>query len=141
MRRVRVRHIYEQYIGVDDRELEYISERGEEICFTMEYSVPDNKSAYQIYLEIGDPEGIASWATNPPINANVEWQKFAHNRGRKCSMCGFRIRNKNAIKNTHAYYKYCPNCGEEMDRELDNYIELNEEEWNESVDCLEGRDF
>lgn len=141
MRRVRVCFLYDQYIGVDERIFEYLPENTK-ISFTQEYTVSDNKSAYQIYLELGEPEEILWWATNPPIDAEVGWQKVAHNRGRKCSMCGFRIRNKNAIENTNSYYQYCPNCGEKMGRELDNYRELNEEEWNEPVDCLsEGRDF
>lgn len=143
MRRIRVCYIYEEYIDIDDREWEYIAERGEKTCYTQEYSVPDDMTAYQIYNELGEPREIAWWATNPPVDALIEWRNIAQNRGKKCSICGFRIRNKNAIPKTNSYYRYCPNCGEKMGRHLDNYIELNEKEWNdyESVDSLEGRDF
>lgn len=141
MRRVRVYYLYNEFVGMDDREFEWRVSKGDKSGFTQEYSVPDDISAYEIFLELGDIEEIAWWATNPPIDARKEWRAVAHNRGKKCSLCGFRIRNKNAIPHTSAYYKYCPKCGEEMGGVLENYVELNDEEWNEPVDSLEGRDF
>lgn len=102
--------------------------------YTCEFCVPDDTTAYQIYNEVGTDEDLFWWATNPPIDAGVEWVDRGNNTGKKCSICGFPIRYKNAIPKTHGYYRYCPNCGRKMGVQLDGYTELKDEEWGEPVD-------
>lgn len=127
MRKVRVAHIQDS--GRESPE--YYDYWGHDL-YIEERDFPDDTNAYEIYLELpfGYDDEIAWWATNPSIDADKKWKEVANGRGKKCSLCGFRIRNKNAIPKTNSYYEYCPHCGERMRWTLDNYVELNEKEWD-----------
>lgn len=118
---------------------EYVDRYGHETSIT-EFEVFDDISADQVYKHLpyfDDEEELEWWATIPSIN-KAEWLNVAHNRGKKCAICGFRIRNKNAIITNKSYYKYCPHCGSEMGNYLEKYCELSEEQWNEPADYNNG---
>ena len=136
MRTVRMA-TFEKYGGYQLKE--EVDFYGHETTIT-EFKVFDDVSADQIYKNLpyfDDVEELEWWATIPPLN-KTEWLDVAHNRGKKCAICGFRIRNKNAIITNKSYYKYCPHCGSEMGKYLENYCELSKKEWNEPVDYNNG---